>query len=75
MTGLEWESTDEMAGIRLSRPLGFGVTCPEGMSFSSEDRVWADSALSSAGLLVAAVLICGALGLDDQNAGITSVNG
>jgi len=45
------------------------------MSFSSEDRVWAGGGLSLAGALVGAVLMGGALGLDDQNAGIMSVNG
>jgi hypothetical protein len=66
-----------MAGMRLSRPLGFGVVCPEGTgSPSSDDRVpWvvvenARAEGSSVGLLVGAVLMGGALGLDDQNAGI-----
>ena len=67
-----------MAGIRLSRPLGFGVVCPEGtgLSPSSEDRVprvvveKARAEGSSVGLLVGAVLIGGAFGFEDQNAGI-----
>lgn len=57
--------------MRLSRPLGFGVTWPEGSSFSSEDRVVEESARSSGGALVgAAVLMAGALGLEDQKAGM-----
>ena len=66
-----------MAGMRLSRPLGLGVVCPDVTgSPSSEDRVpWvvvenARAEGSSVGLLVGAVLMGGALGLDDQNAGI-----
>lgn len=66
--------TDEMAGMRLSRPLGFGVNCPEGSSFSSEDRVVEDRALSSAGALVGALLVGAALGLDDQNAGMANAS-
>jgi hypothetical protein len=61
---------EEMAGMRLSRPLGFGVTCPDGSSFSSEDRVVEESARSSGGALVGAVLMAGALGLEDQKAGM-----
>jgi hypothetical protein len=67
-----------MAGMRLSRPLGFGVVCPDGteLSPSSEDRVpWvvvekARVEGSSTGLLVGAVVMGGAFGFDDQNAGI-----
>jgi hypothetical protein len=61
---------EEMAGMRLSRPLGLGVTCPEGRSFSSEDRVVEESARSSGGALVGAVVMGGALGLEDQKAGM-----
>ena len=71
-----------MGGIRLSRPLGLGVVCPDREASSSDERVlWvavdcARDEGSSAGLLVgggACVLIAGAFDLDDQNAGMAGL--
>jgi hypothetical protein len=76
------ERTDGMAGMRLSRPLGFGVVWPDRTPSSSEERVpcvVVEKALSSAaaaGTLVGArlaVLMEGAFGLDVQNAGMVSM--
>ena len=68
--------------MRLSSPLGLGVTCPEGSpSPSSDERVpsvvaeKARAERSSLGFAFGCrfwVLRAGAFGLDDQNAGIVS---
>jgi hypothetical protein len=75
------ERTDGIAGMRLSRPLGFGVVCPDRAVSSSEERVpWVvvENARSSAeaGLLVGArlaVLMTGVFGLEDQKAGMVAI--
>lgn len=70
-----------MGGIRLSRPLGLGVVCPDREASSSDERVlWvvvdcARDEGSSAGLLVggACVLIAGVFDFDDQNTGMAGL--